>query len=637
MSVAWTIQGEAGKTLDATVRTLESLAIDTASLNFRSLDADELTITISPKDVTTTMVAELGQTVTLFRNGTRFFHGHVIDNPVQITSSGQTISIVIAGPWWWLDRINLTSSKTDATGATADRMSYIFGTTSGGVNLKTAIENLMDRAIVLGAPFQRGSVATFFDVPRITLNQCSCAQALSELIRLVPDTMTYFDYSTTPPTMIVTRRSTATVETLTVGTSPIESISIKPLWEMKVDQVVLDYNTRDVRGLTQYVAQTSGTAAPARIHKLTVSGQELDTFIPNSVYDRYNLKTTPASSTPAIFIVGKDSDCAAAIKKYGFSEGSLPVGVGPYSIGTSGVATAKSTSYLLEDGTFANISGKYLITGENPPSWDTGYTFEKVTITGEIFYLFTASRNTSGFGSTITYYSLPAWWYDIPWVKKIVSAASETVGAYQYSYDFFSKPFSISGYLVNGTKPFTGGTGTGNTTTQFTMPVGFETSDNYYVGAKVQVGTNPTNTYTITTYVGSTRRATISGTFPVAMNGFTFTLIDGCPIYKPADFSFIAPPAGLAANLKGAQDFVPYAGSIDLKEQDVGGTRYRGKVVNIANSFTAYSTMKALVSSESLDIKSGGTSIELGTPPRLDFRSFTDRIRRTPQDNFEYL
>jgi hypothetical protein len=631
MPIAWTIQGEAGKTLDATVRTLESLAIDTASLNFRSLDADELTITISPKDVTTTMVAELGQTVTLFRNGTRFFHGHVIDNPVQITSSAQTVSIVIAGPWWWLDRINLTSSKTDATGATADRMSYIFGTTSGGVNLKTAIENLMDRAIALGAPFQRGSVATFFDVPRITLNQCSCAQALSELIRLVPDTMTYFDYSTTPPTMIVTRRSTATVETLTVGTSPIESISIKPLWEMKVDQVVLDYNKHDVRGLTQYVAQTSGTAAPARIHKLTVSGQELDTFIPNSVYDRYNLKTTPISLSDD-FIIQKDSDCAAAIKKYG----TLPVAVGPYSIGTSGVATAKSTSYLLEDGTYANLTGKYLITGENPPSWDTGYNFEKVTITGDIYYLFASSKSTRG-GGISTYYSLPAWWYEIPWVKKLVAVSSQTFGIDTYTYDFFSKPFSISGYLVNGAKPVTAGTGTGNTTTQFTMPAGFETSDNYYVGVKVQIGENPTFTYTITAYVGSTRRATISGTFPVAMNGFTFYLINGCPIYKPADFSFIAPPAGLAENLKGAQDFVPYAGSIDLKEQDVGGTRYRGKVVNIANSFTAYSTMKALVSSESLDIKSGGTSIELGTPPRLDFRSFTDRIRRTPQDNFEYL
>jgi len=565
MPIAWTIQGEAGKALDATVRTLESLAIDTASLNFRSLDADELTITISPKDVTTTMVAELGQTVTLFRNGTRFFHGHVIDNPVQITSSGQTVSIVIAGPWWWLDRINLTSSKTDATGATADRMSYIFGTTSGGVNLKTAIENLMDRAIVLGAPFQRGSVATFFDVPRITLNQCSCAQALSELIRLVPDTMTYFDYSTTPPTMIVTRRSTATIETLTVGTSPIESISIKPLWEMKVDQVVLDYNTRDVRGRTQYAAQISGTAAPARIHKLTISGEELDTFIPNSVYDSYNLNTIPTSGTSLRnFIVGRDSNCAEVIKRYGFTVASFPVSIGPYSVSGSAAAKAKATSILLEDGTVPqNVGGKYIVTGDAPPSWDTGYNFEKVTITGEIYWdrisqtydYYTSPQNV--------YNALPAWWYDIGWTKLLDNVYNVTYGTTKYFHDLFCKTFSISAYLVNGS-PST-------------------------------------------------------------------------PVYKAADYSFIFPPAGLAANLKAAQDFVPYAGSIDLKEQDVGGTRYRGKVVNIANSFTAYSTMKALVSSESLDIKSGGTSIELGTPPRLDFRSFTDRIRRTPQDNFEYL
>jgi len=634
MPAAWTIQGETGKALDTTTRTLEALAIKDAGLEFRSMDTDELTLTISPQDVTSATIPELGQTVTLFRDGTRYFHGYVIDNPVSIRGDSQTVSVVVAGPWWWLDRINLTSTKTDGTGATADRLSYVFGTTSSGVNLKTAIETLIDRAIALGAPLQRGTVATFFQVPRITLNQSTCAQALSELIRLVPDTMAAFDYSTSPPTLNVTRRATATVETLTVGTSPIESISIRPVWEMKVDQVVLDYNTRDVRGLTQYTAQTSGTAATARIHKLTISGEELDTFIPNSIFDKYNLKTTPVSTGARDFIVGKDSDCAAAIKKYGFTESTFPVGVGPFSLGSTGLATAKTTSYLLEDGTLATTTGKYIVMGETPPDWIDGFTFEKVTVTGEIYYQFTASRSTSGLGATIEYYDLPAWWYDIPWVKKISGAGSLTIGVYKYSYDFFSKPFSISAYLVNSTKPFTGSTGTGNTTTQFTMPVGFEATDNYYVGSSIKIGSN---TYTITAYVGSTRRVTISGTFPVAMNGFVFTLVDGFPIYRSADYTFLSPPSGLAGNLKAAQDFVPYAGTIDLTEQDAGGTSYAGKVINIASSFSAYSTMKALVAAVSLNLKQGQTTITLGTPPRLDFRSFTDRIRRTPQDNFEYL
>ena len=264
MSVAWTLQGQAAKALDATVRSLEALAVDSATLSIKSLDVDEFTFSISPQDVMTATIPELGQTVTLFRNGSRFFHGHVIDNPVTIQAGNQTTSVVVAGPWWWLERVNLTSTKTDGTGATAERLSFVFGTTSGGVDLKTAIENLMDRAIALGAPFQRGTVATFFQVPRITLNQSTCAQALAELIRLCPDTMATFDYSTSPPTLNVTRRATATVATLTVGTSPIESITIRPVYEMKVDRVDLDYVTRDVQGRTQYVNQGSGTAATGR-------------------------------------------------------------------------------------------------------------------------------------------------------------------------------------------------------------------------------------------------------------------------------------------------------------------------------------------------------------------------------------
>jgi hypothetical protein len=43
------------------------------------------------------------------------------------------------------------------------------------------------------------------------------------------------------------------------------------------------------------------------------------------------------------------------------------------------------------------------------------------------------------------------------------------------------------------------------------------------------------------------------------------------------------------------------------------------------------------VAAESLDIKSGTTTISLGQPPRYDYRTLVDRIRKTSQDNIVYV
>ena len=57
----------------------------------------------------------------------------------------------------------------------------------------------------------------------------------------------------------------------------------------------------------------------------------------------------------------------------------------------------------------------------------------------------------------------------------------------------------------------------------------------------------------------------------------------------------------------------------------------------MAGSLSTMSSMGALVSGETLDIREGTTEIELGQAPRLSFLEFVDRVRRTPQDNTNYI
>lgn len=637
MPVAWTIQGEAGKALDDTVRTLEAVAIDSARLDRRSVDSDELTLTISPQDITAVTIPELGQTITIFRNGSRFFHGHVTGNPASISNSSQTVNVIVSGPWWWLDRINLTSVKTDDTGLTAERLSYVFGTAASGVNLKTAIEALMDRAIALGAPFQRGTVATFFDVPRITLNQSTCAQALAELIRLVPDTMTWFDYSTSPPTLNVTRRGVATVQTLTVGTSPVESIAIRPVYELKVDQVRLPYITRNITGARVFNEQSSGTPATGRVHMLTVSGPELDTFLPNDLFDR-------VECTAGGGVAGSIGYAIDASREFIRKYGSNPI--------NASALTATSLNYWANGGGFTvtnyNILASTFPSGydgvffgqdkaDSPPDWlieQAGLI--KYTPNGDIWGIDPQSPSSrfnferrqlfnSIFG-TETY-----WFQNVPGGTDLYS----TKGFRGKGLEFWLAPTSFTSTLV-----VSGTTRTGWANNRIVLPSSFSSVTDFYVGCQVTWTTvsNVVSTDTIIAYNGTTKAATLSKSWPGSppSQNLPFTL-SGYPIYRTEDYAFLTPPASLAANLKAAQDFIPYAGTIELVEEDVGATIYAGKVVNIASSFTEYATMKALVESESLDLKSGATTISLGTPPRLDFRSFTDKIRRTPQDNFEYV
>jgi hypothetical protein len=113
--------------------------------------------------------------------------------------------------------------------------------------------------------------------------------------------------------------------------------------------------------------------------------------------------------------------------------------------------------------------------------------------------------------------------------------------------------------------------------------------------------------------------------------------LQGHPLYRAADYNFLAPPAGLAANLLAAQSFIVYEGQISTTEDTVGAVRYRGKKINVIGSLTAHSTMGAMVSGETLNLFSGQTTISLGTPPRVDYRSLTERIRKTPQDNIVFV
>lgn len=574
--IPWTIKGESGKTFNATVRSLETAQIDSAQISFRSLEADTFTFTISPETLTSATIPDLEQQITLYRDGIQFFTGTVTNVRPIISQSSQQAQVTVSGPWWWMERINMTTVRTDGAGSTGERMTFVFGNATTGGDLETHIRSLIARAIALGVPMQLGGVADFFNVPQISLNQSTVGQALSELVRLVPDTQVNFDYSTTPPTIDIRRRGTSTARTIDVATAPIDSIDIEPMIELQVSQVRLPYVTRDVQGRTVYQEQASGTAATGKVEILTVSGPELDTFLPNELFDSYSIKTALATVTNGKrWIQDQQTNLVELAKKNGYTDGRFPWvlsnGGGVTLFKTASTTSVKPSfssfkaygfpllSLFSTSGVQYNLATSNIIITSDPPDWiesELGIGFKAATLEGYLI----DSHNYRPAGTTIP---LPSYW--------------EEVG-FEFQYSGYLTEINDPPKVIYGLK-------------KFSIPC-------YIV----------TTAYTSTTTV-----------------------------YRPADYSFIQPPANLAANLKAAQDWLPYTGSITLVDEDVGGTRYMGTKISLTNTLPAYASMNALVAGVNLDIATGTTTIELGQPPRLDYRTFVDRIRKTSQDNIVYL
>ena len=646
----WTIAGEAGKAWNATAQTLAFRKASGGAVAFRSLGIDELTLRIEADDLTSYTAPELGQTIVLYRSGVRYFIGIVTD--IQ-TSGNRSLTIRVSGPWWWLERINYVSTQTDGTGGTGTRITGVFGTAPSGTNLKTAIETAINTAVTLGAPIANiaggSTVATYFDIPRVTLNQSTCAEVLTELIRLVPDTMAYFDYSTATPTFHVTRRGVATTRTITVGSDPVESFDVNPVFEMKVDQVVLPYVERDALGRTKFSTQSSGTPATGRIQVITMSGPELDTFLPNDLFDTAFIRSATNFEEFVLLSdrqfdkarelgLGNDLDIQTGTKSYIHWSSVSAIG----NVNSGITTTIEAPTFTDSNGDPISITGKTFTIAENLPDWVIDeYGLIPVTASGRWAYNWRSETTTYTAGGTFidnTIYPAPAWFFGLNLIQ--IKSGFDGSRTSADKRNLYADKYTASGYLSATSYHWKGTARSGSNATTIVLATDASSVDDFYIGATVtwRKSGGSLFTDTITDYVGSTRAATLSQTWSSTQrpaSGDTYQL-QGHPLYRAADYSFIAPPANLAANLLAAQNFTPYEGQITLVEETAGGTRYRGCKVNLNGSLSALSTMGALVAGETVDLKTGSTTIDLGTPPRLDYRTLVDRIRKTPQDNIVF-
>lgn len=208
----YSISGQTGKALTASRRSLEQLGIETATLQFRSADADTLEWFQRGDDA-----PEYGQEISLWdADGNRVFTGNCTTSDPEWDGRGVVgYQVTVSGPWWWLEQAQLTGLVTDSTGATSERPSFLFPAQDLAISIRT----LLDRMQGIGVPLQCGDIDPTFPFCQMIMQGTSAATALRDMLAVIPDSMTRVRYDVDGlPALDVLRRRTAPLKTIEIGT-----------------------------------------------------------------------------------------------------------------------------------------------------------------------------------------------------------------------------------------------------------------------------------------------------------------------------------------------------------------------------------------------------------------------------------
>jgi hypothetical protein len=581
------IKGEAGKTLDATSRFLgaDLLAVN-ASLRFENLGPDVLTWTCRTESITAgeTIIPDVGQRVELWDStgATRYFRGWV----TQARATNFGVQVTAEGAWQFLQKIDITSSISSGTN-TDTRPTIIFNEATVTANITA----LLNRAIALGAPLVVGTIATTFTIPKLQLSMMTCADVLAELMRWVPDCVGWWDYSGAgEPIFNLSRRSGMSATTYTVGTSPLTDFDITGRDDLKPSQVVIKYTQRRLSpadGRPEFAEQSDGTAVAGRVQVIGLSGKELDTFLPPDNYESYIAATAALTTGLAIDNAVMSILPQVAASREQFS-GYPRVGDAEIARGETLIYGNKIGRYMSQSSYFyrqqpllrftnpetgddISLTGKRLVIGQAQPDWAVdAYANAEKVRITGRLYRVQNKLLDNSISGVVRTYTEPAWSIAFGWTEREDSG---------YYYWGDSKPFGD--FVQEGIKVFFN-----------------------YLDFEVDAILTTSNFATPQT------------------------------IYKPQDYEYLSPPASLASNLRTAQNFTPYEGSIRLVYSAIPSLanvmQYK---VRLVGSQASFATADALVRAATFDLASSSLDLELGAPSRFSFSALGGKVRQTPQTN----
>lgn len=395
----WEIQGETGKQFGDTRRAASEVAAD-VSLRFESLQPDRVSWSVSGQlsDLSDLAIPEVGEELQIYREGVRKFRGIVTQAPATIAGGNIGVQVEAEGAHWWLEKQPLTEVVRDVENNAQERGVLVFRKGQ----IEASFRRLFNRAQAVGLPVKIGTLSTCYEVPQMTVSDGSFADALAELVRMVPDAVTWWDYSGDVPAFNLARRGDAEVLELTYGERPFQEATFQPVLGLETEEVVVQYSQRGIDGLTRYLEQRVGSAPVSKRQVVVTSGPELADILPPDPVEVLTLSTTQIYNASNSFILDAVNDFwpfwVELEKRYAtelFSEGiTQPRWHGP-DADSARYSDGRAPNYYLDDGTKVDAltnEHDYVIATplSDLPRWlGEVLPCKKLTLSGTFFVTFT--------------------------------------------------------------------------------------------------------------------------------------------------------------------------------------------------------------------------------------------------------
>lgn len=283
MSVEWEIKyGSVTKTLEGwglkdlvLVRTV--LAPDT--LTFRHVEAEF--------DGAEIFATE--DTITLLRDGVRYFEGTVMETPKSTGPGGDEDTYTVLGGWYVLDNYTYQQSWQSWDNATSGYVTLfkshvMIGQDVNGqpIDSGAQIQDAVDYVNTQGGPLQFGATDLDVNIPVDDVRDIVCGEVVKKMVRWSPDAVAWFDYSTNPPTFYCKHRAALDSETIDLDDEDrtIEVGKLTKRSDLKRPAIVINYEiTSQVNGqpllstITDKAPNSSVTGREMKALNLTINLQ----------------------------------------------------------------------------------------------------------------------------------------------------------------------------------------------------------------------------------------------------------------------------------------------------------------------------------------------------------------------------
>ena len=207
-----------------------------------------------------------------YSGGQTWFQGLVTQVPRAGAPETESLMYKVAGPWWYLDNLTFQQAYQNiflGYAVANDPTTAIYGPANSshlflnqaplanalqkittGEQIIEALNWALQPFITAGVvpPFQIGAVTPAVDVPIDEVRDLTCAEVIHKMLRWSPDAVTWFDYSTTPPTFNCQRRADMAMVNLPINSpgsqlSTIRDFNVNARYDLQAPSVQIFYET----------------------------------------------------------------------------------------------------------------------------------------------------------------------------------------------------------------------------------------------------------------------------------------------------------------------------------------------------------------------------------------------------------